>query len=203
MSKIVAAGVTALFVAASPLAHAQAPSSAPSSVPSSAPSSSPSSGDREHLTATDLAALTDARINIVKAALQLTPDQEKYWPPIEDAIRARVKNRQARIESVAKRVERVRERGAIEAIGDRDPVAFLHRRADALAQRTADLKKLAAAWQPLYQTLTPDQKRRMGFLTIVGLREIKSGLEQRQTTMGLGQGMGMWAGTDSDGNDED
>ncbi|WP_342723112.1 hypothetical protein AAFG07_28500 [Bradyrhizobium sp. B097] len=34
------------------------------------------------------------RVGIVKAALQLTPDQEKYWPAIEDAIRTRAKNRQ-------------------------------------------------------------------------------------------------------------
>ena len=25
---------------------------------------------------------------MIKAALQLTPDQEKYWPAVEDAIRA-------------------------------------------------------------------------------------------------------------------
>ena len=51
--------------------------------------------------AADLKALTDARVAIIKAALQLTPDQEKLWPPVEDAIRARAKNRQARMEQVA------------------------------------------------------------------------------------------------------
>jgi hypothetical protein len=45
---------------------------------------------------------------------------------------------------------------------DRNPVEFLQRRSTALAQRSADLKKLADAWQPLYQTLSPDQKKRMG-----------------------------------------
>jgi hypothetical protein len=48
----------------------------------------------------------------------------------------------------------------------------MQRRADALAQRSADLKKLADAWQPLYQTLEPDQKRRMALLTIVVLRHM-------------------------------
>jgi hypothetical protein len=38
---------------------------------------------------------------MIKAALQLTPDQEKYWPAVEDAIRARAQNRQARWERVA------------------------------------------------------------------------------------------------------
>jgi hypothetical protein len=51
--------------------------------------------------------------------------------------------------------------GLVEALRNRDPVAFLNRRADALAQRAADLKKLADAWQPLCQTLRPDQKRRI------------------------------------------
>ena len=63
---------------------------------------------------------------------------------------------------------------------DRDAVDFLQRRADALAQRSADLKKLAAAWQPLYKTLTPDQKRRMAFLAIYVLREMRDALEDRR-----------------------
>jgi hypothetical protein len=49
-----------------------------------------------------------------------------------------------------------------------------------LAQRSADLKKLATAWQPLYQTLTPDQKRRMGFLAMVVLRDLRDDVEQRR-----------------------
>jgi hypothetical protein len=36
---------------------------------------------QDRLTAADWEHLTDARIKIVKAALQLTPDQEKLWPP--------------------------------------------------------------------------------------------------------------------------
>jgi hypothetical protein len=76
MLKIIAIGVTALFVIASPLAYAQAPSAGPG----------------ERLNAADLARLTDMRITFVKAALQLTSDQEKYWPAVEDAIRNRAKD---------------------------------------------------------------------------------------------------------------
>jgi hypothetical protein len=72
MSKIVAAAATTLFLSASPLAYAQAPGV----------------GALERLSTADVTALTDARINLVKAALQLTPDQEQYWPAIEEAIRA-------------------------------------------------------------------------------------------------------------------
>jgi len=137
MWKIATAGVTALFVTASPLAYAQTAANA--ATPSAA----------------DWNTLTDIRINVVKAALQLTPDQQKYWPPIEDAIRARAKDRQARFAEMEKRVAELREGNPVEVLRDRDTVDFLQRRADALAQRSADLKKLAAAWEPLYKTSPP------------------------------------------------
>jgi hypothetical protein len=127
-----------------------------------------------------LSALTDARINIIKAALQLTPDQEKYWPAIEDAIRTRAKDRQARIANAEARVAELRQRDPIEVLRERNPVDFLERRADALAQRSADVKRLAQAWQPLYQTLSPDQKRRMALLTIFTVREMRNAVEQRR-----------------------
>ena len=152
----------ALFVAACPLAYGQAPATG-------APQAS----------AVDADNLTDVRINIVKAALQLTSDQEKLWPAVEDAIRTRAKNRQDRIANAAARINELRDRTPIEILRDRDPIDFMHRRADALAQRSADLKKLADAWQPLYATLSPDPRRRMAFITVFVLREVRSGIEQR------------------------
>jgi len=152
------AGATALFVIASPL-YAQAPS--PTTVPATT----------AHSEYWD--SLTDARVNILKGVLQLTPDQEKLWPAVEDAIRARAKGREARLGAAAERLRELRT-GGLEALSDRDPVAFLHRRAEALAQRAADLKKLADAWQPLYQGLSPDQKRRMAFLTVFVIREMRN-----------------------------
>jgi hypothetical protein len=124
--------------------------------------------------------LTDARINIVYNALQMTPDQEKYWPAVEDAIRTRAKNRQTRIANVLARVAELHERGPIEVLRERNPVDFLHRRADALAQRSADLKRLADAWQPLYQILSPDQKRRMALLAVFTIREMRNAAEERR-----------------------
>jgi hypothetical protein len=122
----------------------------------------------------------DARIHLVKAALQLTPDQEKFWPPIEAAIREMARDRQARIAAVAARLREQHERSPIEILRDRDPVEFLQRHAEALAQRAADLKKLADTWQPLYQTLSPEQKRRMAALAIFVLRELRSDVEHRR-----------------------
>ena len=77
----VAAATTAVFILASPLAYAAETSSGTVGM--------------THPSAADLKSLTDARVAMIKAALQLTPDQEKYWPPVEEAIRARAKNRQS------------------------------------------------------------------------------------------------------------
>ncbi|MDP4004336.1 Spy/CpxP family protein refolding chaperone [Methylobacterium sp. NEAU K] len=124
---------------------------------------------KEILNAVDWKALTDARIDLVKTALQLTPDQAKYWPAVENAIRARSQARHARLEILATpRTER------------RDPIEFLRDRADNLSQRATNLKNLADAWQPLYQTLDPTQKLRMRILTIYALREMRDGIESRR-----------------------
>jgi hypothetical protein len=127
-----------------------------------------------------LNALTDARIAIVKGTLQLTPDQDKYWPAIEEAIRVRAQNRLTRLENITTGIAQRADRSPLEVLRDRNPIEFLNRRADALAQRSADLKKLAAAWQPLYETLAPDQKRRLGLLTVIALRELRDRAEQRR-----------------------
>jgi hypothetical protein len=163
MLKLAGAAVTLFFVTAAPFAYAQ----------------DPSVRAVERLNAADVGTLTDGRINIVKAALQLTPDQEKYWSAVEDAIRTRAKDRQARIANASAVRNEARDRSPIEVLRNRNPIEFVQRRADALAQRATDLKKLADAWQPLYQTLNPDQKRRMAGLTIYVLREMRSAAEQR------------------------
>ena len=164
MLRTIGAGVTALLLTASPLAYAQTPSAR-------AP---------ERSSAEDWVGLTDARIEITKAALQLTPDQEKYWSAVEEAIRNRAKNRQARVAKVAERLSAMQDKNPIQVLRDHNPVEFMQRRADALAQRSADLKKLADAWRPLYQTLTPDQKRRLAHLALVALREMRNPVERRR-----------------------
>ncbi|MCP1908413.1 hypothetical protein J2R96_000893 [Bradyrhizobium elkanii] len=125
--------------------------------------------------AADLKSLTDMRVGIVKAALQLTPDQEKYWPAIEDAIRTRAKNRQARLERIAE----LHENGPMDEMHEGNPVEFMQRRADRLIQRGTDLKKLADAWEPLYKTLSDDQKRRMAFVSFAVMRSVRNAIEQR------------------------
>ena len=163
MLKLLAAGATALFVTLSPTAFAQAPSAM----------------GPARLSQADLAKLTDARVAIVKSVLQLTPDQEKYWPGVAEAIRIRAQNRDARFARIAETVGKMSDESASDVLRNRDPVAFLDRRADALVQRSQDLKKLADAWRPLYPTLSPEQKQRLGSLTMFALHQMGNAVEQR------------------------
>ena len=135
MWKALVAGTAVLAIAGSTLASAQQPSE-------------PRGSQRAHLTADDIGAFTDARIAGLKAALKLTPDQEKNWPAVEQAVR-----------EISK--ERIAQRDARRATGQRtDPTERLRDRADALTTRAAALRRLADAEKPLYQSLDEAQKRR-------------------------------------------
>lgn len=164
MLKTATAAITVLLAAASPVAFAQ-----------NAPAKHAGSSTA------DSNMLTDVRVHVVKAALQLTPEQEKYWPAVEQAIRQRAKERQERVAKLRERVEQLRDAGPAALVNNRNPVDFLNRRADALAQRSASLKKLADAWEPLYRTLDPDQKRRMRFVTMLALAKARQAVEHAST----------------------
>ena len=158
MPKIAAAALTALFISASSLAQAQAP--APG-----APS------------AADLQAFTEMRIETVKGALQLKPDQMKFWPPIEEAIRARAAARQQRLAKLAARLDDSKERS---------PLEFLSERADNLVQRGTSLKKYVEAWRPLYQTLDDKQKIRLRFAAAYLLHELRDSVADRLSEYSYG-----------------
>jgi hypothetical protein len=152
MLKGMIALLTVLFVAGSSPAHAQ-----------------DTSGPR--LSQTDMNVVTDARLGIVKAVLQLTPEQAKYWPPVEEAVRARAEARYRRIAAIDERLSQKR---------DVDPVELLRGRADALSQRAAGLKKLADAWEPLYKSLNPDQKERMRALALRVVSQLRDAVDARR-----------------------
>ncbi|MGB7767279.1 MAG: hypothetical protein WBN22_00295 [Verrucomicrobiia bacterium] len=89
------------------------------------------------------AAVFDARIAAHKAALKLTPDQERFrWPPYEAALR-----RLALL-----RVERHEEQKPA------NPVALLRQRADDLTAASVALRQLADAEEPLINSLDDTQK---------------------------------------------
>jgi hypothetical protein len=155
MSKTVVGLVTVLIVAGS--AYAQEASHA-------------------RLSPDELKALTDACIAATKDVLKLTPEQTRFWPPLENAIRARAEARHHRIERLRQVAEQVRQHQF-------DPVEIMRVRAESLSERGTSLKQLADAWQPLYQTLSPDQKQRVRLAATYVLREIRSAAERRRMEM--------------------
>ncbi len=144
MWKTVLAGTTALAIAGASLAYA----------------AQPGRSDQDHAqrwrpTVEDITALGDARIAALKAGLKLTPDQEKLWPAMEEAMRGVTKQR---ADSYAAR----------SADRPSDPIERLAARAESIEARGAALKKLAAAAAPLYGSLDESQKRRFMMLAQLG-----------------------------------
>ncbi len=156
-SQFTIAGFVACCIASAIPAHAQV-----------APFGGPT---QEHITEADLKAITERRIDLVKAALQLTSAQQKYWPAIEAAIRGRADVRRARLMQLA---------GYAKDQSEQSPLQLLRDRADALTARGAALKKLVDAWQPLYETLDPAQRIRLRFLAMYVLREMRDLAESRR-----------------------
>lgn len=139
MKKTLIAGLTALALVGTSMSFAQ---------------TAPDAAKHEHhqFSPADMKAFTNARIAALKAGLELTPDQEKNWAPVEQAIRDMAQARQARWAEMREHAK------------SEDAIAKLRARADAMTQRAADLKKLADAAEPLYRTLSDDQKHRLHFL---------------------------------------
>jgi hypothetical protein len=138
------------------------------------------------MSADDASAFADARIAALKAGLKLNADQEKLWPPVESALKQLAAKRiERREEFRAQREERRAERRA-----DRDeqrplpnPIERLRKGADRLSETGADLKKLADATEPLYNTLDDAQKRRFNALAHAGMRNMR-GMDRHREERG-------------------
>jgi hypothetical protein len=159
MKKIILAGIAVVAIVGSTAVYAQ---------------------HRHHhyrMTTEDRAAFVDAKIAAVKAGLQLTPEQDKMWPPVEAAVREFAKQRIALANARASERDARRaepdQKGSPDAKPEaadqtRDPVARLRDRADRMAATAAGLKKIADAADPLYKSLDDGQKRRLTMLTRMG-----------------------------------
>jgi len=77
-------------------------------------------------------------------------------------------------------VGRSTDQSRVDVLRNRDPIAFLQRRSQALAQRSADLDKLAEAWQPLYNTLSQEQRQRMAALAIFVVHDMSDAVDRRR-----------------------
>lgn len=112
----------------------------------------------------DRSAFMDGRIAGLKAALRLTADQEKLWPPVEQALRDTAKQRMEARERMRERWASFRaDREAGRPI-QRNIPEDLKNRADRMAAAATNLRKLADASAPLYAALDDGQKRRLGVL---------------------------------------
>jgi Spy/CpxP family protein refolding chaperone len=101
--------------------------------------------------------MLDARIAGMKAALNLTPEQEKSWAPFEAAVR----------EAATMRMEAMRARREDMDKGERpSPIARMNEMSEHLAQASGELKKVAEAAKPLYDSLDETQKRHFGPLVM-------------------------------------
>lgn len=157
MKKAIIAATTAALLAGSVATYAANPGPGPAAGPAGGPPAAEQATDqgRGKLSPADRAALTDARIAALKTGLKLTADQEKLWPAVEAALRATAADASAR------RAEMQKMRADKAAP---DPIERLRFQADMMTSRAGDLKKIADAAEPLYQTLDDGQKHRLQIL---------------------------------------
>ena len=109
-------------------------------------------GPAPQISPEDRAAFLDARLAAIHAGLRLSADQEKLWPPIEAAARER-----AQMQMEIRRKE-------AEAGPPANLIDGLRRHGETDASRGAADMRLADAAQPLWASLSDEQKRRFPML---------------------------------------
>jgi LTXXQ motif family protein len=103
--------------------------------------------------AADRETVLDAKLAGMKAGLRMTPDQEKLWGPFEAAVKDADKSR---MDAMGQRMQ---------AQGEHmSPVDRLEAMSDRLSQGAANVKKIAEAAKPLYDSLDESQKHKFGML---------------------------------------
>jgi hypothetical protein len=139
----------------------------------------------------DAAAYLGARVAALHSGLQLTPDQERLWPPFENAYRDFAQMRS--------------ESAAAPAASDNDLPARVERRAEALIRRGTALKSLAEAGAPLWRSLDDRQKRR--FVALIRQNFQARFAERGDRGFGRGRGFdrggGSFEGRDFEGRGRD
>ena len=97
--------------------------------------------------------MLDAHLAGMKAALKLTPDQEKNWAAFEASVRDAAQARRDAMRAM-RDVERGDERLS--------PIERMNTMADRLAKASTEIKTIAAAAKPLYDSLDDGQRRHFG-----------------------------------------
>jgi hypothetical protein len=105
--------------------------------------------------AADRETVLDAKLAGMKAGLALTADQEKLWGPFQSAVHDAAKSR----------MDAMRQMMQTRAQGEQmSPVDHLEAMASRLSQGATDVKKIADATKPLYNSLDESQKHKFGML---------------------------------------
>jgi hypothetical protein len=105
--------------------------------------------------AADRETMLDAKLVGMKAGLGLTTDQEKLWGPFESAVKDADKSRMDAMGQMMR----------MRAQGERmSPVDRLEAMSDRLSQGATNIKKIAEAAKPLYDSLDDSQKHKFGML---------------------------------------
>jgi hypothetical protein len=105
--------------------------------------------------AADRETMMDAKLAGMKAGLALTADQEKLWNPFESAVKDADKSR----------MDAMGEMMRMRAQGEHmSPIDHLEAMADRLSQGATNVKKIADAAKPLYDSLDESQKHKFGML---------------------------------------
>jgi zinc resistance-associated protein len=132
----------------------------------------------------------ESHLSSIKSALQLTSEQERLWPAAESAMREAFRKQQE---------ERERMRNASSA-GSNDFVERMRQRAEMMTSRGEAMKRVADAIQPLHDSLTSDQKRRVaslmrdhmrGHMADRDDRGYRGGMHHDRGGMGQGRGSHM------------
>jgi periplasmic protein CpxP/Spy len=137
---LAAGGIGAATLAPTAL-HAQTAQTAPSQVPDGP-------GHRPRFDAAVRARFLEGRIAFIKAVLRITPAQDGAFSGLADAMRANFKDRAASFEQL--RADRDKPKTVVDRLETRVRLTKM---------RVANQERLLAAVKPLYDSLTPDQKK--------------------------------------------
>lgn len=119
--------------------------------------------DRSELTASQMNDRADVQTAKLKVDLNLTTDQEKYWPGFAGAMQDMNKKQADR--RIAMRDARAQQHGTFDVLDE------MRKNADRQIERSNERKKFADAAQPLYASLNEQQKNRFAEGLFGGGRE--------------------------------
>ncbi len=113
----------------------------------------------------DRSAFFEAHVAALRAGLTLTPDQEKLWPPLEQAIRgiADLQRKDRRSTGMTRSSDEEADGRTVGTRGG-DAIAKLKQVSGRMMDQGRALGALADASGPLYDGLTDEQKRRLPVL---------------------------------------